>query len=309
MSRHRRREPALALLSLLALPLLGSCARTISVLRLDDLNRTTAARTVVLAPEYSLYSPFELGRTQRFVELVDQELAAVTTLFEYDPPEPVVIWLEAVDGLAPLVTTSADGESISVRMPARHPLNGIEGLSYSRVAIVYVDRPQTIHLASGPVEGGMSAATYASTLRHELAHVCSAALGLTTEDWLSEGLAHEIDARDLVDGVLVPDPDAVRLRDAAALPRSRRSLPALLAWGEDVAGIRSGRVPATPDSRRLAHAFVYFLLQRDPEPRFAQKLEGVRRLSHADLLALDGEWQDWLDDQARQRNDRREVEP
>lgn len=274
--------------------LLGAaCAATVEIEELDSLIRSSEARTILLEPGFSLYSPFAHVPTRDYLALVEEERGLVARLFGPGSLDGVVVWLVPVEGLQPGVTIEDDAIRFG---PRSAPAPRVLGISGGRTVVVRVEPPSTLEISDGRrIEGNWAAETYREVLRHELAHVAAHAAGIDGETWLDEGLAHAVELARVEGGELVVDARAAPIAGAADVPRGQRALAPVLDYAEDLATIERGGELAHPHGRQLATSFFVHLLARRGEGSFAEKARAIAQMSRAELLAEEGEWQEALD--------------
>ncbi|MEW6741228.1 MAG: hypothetical protein AB1486_00590 [Planctomycetota bacterium] len=252
------------------LTLLDGCTIAVSFPEFDRLNRSVGIRTLVVEPEFSLYSPYPTDTTGAFARVVDEELSVVAATFGVVIDEPVIVRLVA----RPASTR---------QIPMGEATGTLAGWAHAtREVVIYVEPSAEV---LGPVR---MAAHERRVIRHELAHSCLHRLIPDPPQWLDEGVAEEIESRWLVNGRLRAAALPEGLLQARAMERSDRSLTALLAW-------RGGSEP-DPTLRPLAHALVRFLLEHSQAEDFAASLRAMAAIPARNLLALEDEWQRWIDD-------------
>ncbi len=277
----RRLAPALS-------ALLAACAASWTLEEFDALARTHSARTIVLAEDLSLYSPYDPQRTHEYVELFRAQRAEVFALLEVEGAAPTLVELEPNEGLGASVTV--EGNGIRVHGLSTEPHGGLLGYAPGNRVVLAVDPPQTIELADGRrISGGMAASMFASTIRHELAHVAVFLRGIEDGGWLHEGVAHAVELAQVADGRLLLEPPPEQLTWAARIPREQRSLATLADWRQTL--------PPTDDDRRarlLAFSLTLFLLERDGAP-LAEALPRLATIGRHELAALEPEWSAWLE--------------
>jgi len=274
--------------ALTALALGAACASPGSIGRVDQLARATGARTVLLEEHFSLYSPYDLLRTREYVELVETQRAAVFELFGVQSEEPLVLWLRLDERMG--VHASITDDRMRIESVSLETHDGILGEAGDGVVVVRVAPLDVIPLPDGrTITGTFGAGMYEDTLRHELAHVAAALLGLRERAWLAEGLAHVVEWIPIEDGHLRLDPPPEALKRAARLPPETRSLEDLLDWKQ--------HFPPSDDDgakRILACSLTAFLVAREGVP-FREALLRVAALDERRILALQGDWSEWLD--------------
>ena len=179
---------------------LCSCTRVVPRAELDDLNRSLDVRTVLFEPEFSLYSPYTLEKTEDFRNIVVEELGALSDLFAREIPEPILIQLVAVDDLTPQIH-DLEGEELSVRMPGR----SVIGYASLREVVVYVSKDRTVNIGGAhEISLAVDPKQYRKIIRHELAHAFIHRHQLPSNSWIQEGIAEAIETFDLVDGCFLP---------------------------------------------------------------------------------------------------------
>jgi hypothetical protein len=267
----------------------GACRSAIGLRDVDRMNRSVKARTVMLEPHLSLYSPYRVIPTRDFLELVVEEEARVAAWFELERIEDLVVWLEPTPGLRPEIVI--DGNSARVE-PARTPPPHVLGYAGGPVVIIRVQPPSFHVRADGQtIEGSWAPSGYRETVRHELAHAATSAAGIRGDPWLLEGLAHLLEFAKVDGNELRIDWRSPKLLSVAGLPRERRDLRRVLDYREDARRLLAGEHVGESDTRLVAASFVAFLLERDPGESSRDRLLAIMGLSRAELLALEPEWQ------------------
>jgi hypothetical protein len=258
--------------------------------RIDELSRSTGARTVLLEEDLSLYSPYELVPTREHLAQIRAQRDAVFGLFDLEQGEPLLVWLRPDEGIK--ASFSVEGDSLRFEGFARDPADDILGRAVGSTLIVQVDPPQLLKLGDGrSITSSFGASQYEDTIRHELTHVAAARLGVAGGTWLSEGLAHAVEWIPIDgDSLLRPDPPPERLCLAAALPKDRRSVARLLAWKHAYPPTDEDR-----EARLLSFSFVAFALERQPAATFRERLLLLCHTEPATLRSLEAEWSAWLD--------------
>jgi hypothetical protein len=274
--------------------LCSGCVGSVDVEELDSQQRSLDARTVVLEPGFTLWSPFTLAQTKEWVALVDEELTASRALFAVSSEQRTLVVLVPTAGFGPNMELVGDSHVLTA--PARHPLNGLNALATRYRVILYVTPDRELPADDARlVTAHRSAGNYRPTLRHELAHVNAFAVGLIGEDWFSEGVAHWIESFELEQGVLVDrGPRARELQAARALPVESLSVARLLAWREECSRVASGAEPVDEVSRTVCGLFMRFLVERGPQGSLVERLRAVDGQTRGELEALDAEWRAWL---------------
>ncbi len=272
-------------LVLFLVALLPACRNLVTIPELDEGLRREHTQTVILAPRYSLYSPYDVDATAEFVEIVDRELPRVFDLFELEDDEPVFIWMQPVlEG--PLEVRA--GETLPA---STIPKSGVLGSAHGTETILIAVAPvRRVHFDEGPLEFRVRDMSIDSTIRHELAHVATHRLHLgPLPSWFREGVAETVEAYVPGEDRLIPHVAEEILRAAAAVPREQRSLARVLDWEQ--------RLPIAPDDvtlRVLACALVTFLLEDSDS--LPDSLRRIASMPRSELLVLEEEWQSWLDD-------------
>jgi hypothetical protein len=287
--RAGRVRAPLRLLLLVLAGALGSCAAEISLRDLDDLARSTGSRTVLLEDDVSLYSPYDGGYTRALLSKVQAQRADVFALFGVHTDEPTFVWFRENPDLG--VDVELEGDRLRVRSVSTPSRGDVLGRSQGNAMIVEVAPPNTLTLADGrTVTGVLELPDLDGTIRHELAHVASTLLGVRGRTWIREGIAHAVEWIPIEDGHFRLDPPPGPLLDAAAVPRERRSVDALLRW-------EHGDPPTERDLvlRQLALSLVVFAAERQDSPSFGERLLLVDALRVSELRALQPAWSAWLD--------------
>src|SRR5688572_11029444 len=88
--------------------LLGACTRHYTLREFDAIARTAPARTIVLEPRFSLYSPYDVIATREYVPLIAAQQAEVFALFGVTEETPLPILLQPNEGLGMDVTIEGD---------------------------------------------------------------------------------------------------------------------------------------------------------------------------------------------------------
>lgn len=272
------------------LPLvLAACRTTLTLVEFDDLARTNAARTIVLEPDISLYSPYDLVRTRAYLEVLRAQRDEVFALFGVARERPLVVQLRPNPSLG--VELSLQDGGVRVDGFSDVTSERIGGQATLDLVIIEVDPERVLELPDGrSLPGAFEPSMYADTIRHELTHVATWLLGIKRSDWLSEGIAHAVDSIPLENGRFDLDPVPETLRETARLPHDAQALERMLAW-------RQGFPVTDADvtARRLATSLVVFVLERDGSPDLRQGLLGLSAMDRPAILALHSEWSAWLD--------------
>ncbi len=270
---------------------LAACAPGLTLERLDELARASGARTVVLDDDLSLWSPLDAQETAPHLEQVRAAREDVFGLFGLEPGRPLRVWLRPDPGIR--IDGVLEGDRYRFADLALEPRHGVLGAaSGADEIVVSVGLPQVTQLADGrSMQGVLGASFYRRTVRHELAHVALSRLGIPgRRSWLHEGIAHLVERAIPAGEERRLVPAAAELRAAAALPEARRSLAWLFAWHQ-VLPPREEDVQA----RVAASAFVAFALERQAGATPRERLLALARASERDLIALEPDWNDWLD--------------
>jgi hypothetical protein len=267
----------------------------------EALHATLPARTIVHESDFSLWSPFGILPTKEWVALIDSEKRAVDGAFgpSASHEERLQVLLKEVPGLGPRWTIEND--AVSFESESGHPLHGVEGMAYADTIVLHV-APQTRSILSDGREflTYASPASYAATLRHELAHIAAFRAGIQAGFWLNEGLAELVDGLETSpDGLLDRGPKHDYLHLAAGFDPQQRSLERLLEWREDGPAIQAGRVEVDVPARVLCGLYVRHRLglagDGAPVRDLARRLLELQAESRAAHLAGEVAWQSWLD--------------
>lgn len=278
-ARSLRPVPALALLGLCV-----ACATDTSLRELDLLARSTGARTVLLEQDLSLYSPFDPSATRAHLDQIRVQRDLVFGLLGLERGAPLCVWLRPDQGLQ--LELSVEGDRLHLDGLRDRPREGIYGRAWNDEVVLQVAPPQLIELPDGrSLEGQVGAAQYASTLRHELAHVATRRLGIHGQAWLDEGVAHLVEWVPIEDGRPRLDPPPAWLRQAARLGPEQRSVDHLLSWQQSLPVTDADRA-----ARLLACSLVAFALERQPAPTLREGLLQLARADAAQLRSLEPDW-------------------
>ena len=284
-----RSMPPFSTLSSLVPFLLSSCTTHYSLRVLDDVARTSGARTIVLQEKLSIYSPEETFYAQDYVTLIEKQRQEVLGLFGVDNESPIIVQLRQNEGMG--MDATIEGNTIRFNRLRMSPDGGILGSARKDVIVVEVAPRTVLKLADGsPFVGVLGASMYKDTIRHELAHVATNLLGVRGGDWLREGIAHAVEWIPIEDGRFVLDPVPESLRGAAGFPRGPGVLDELLAWTQSFP-------PADrdPSVRLLAHTLVVYLIEREGAPSLRDGLLRVAAYPPARIRAVEADWMTWLD--------------
>jgi len=260
----------------------------------DRLGRTSQARTIVLEPDFSLYSPYDAVLTRPYVELVREQDRLLGALFQVQPPKPWVVVLIASEDLG--VRFDVTGDQLTLGDVRRRTRSGIGGFSSSRTAYVYVAKPSLVERpGQAPLTGVLAPETYTKTVRHELAHLYAALVEIDGPPWLEEGFAHLLESVPVVEGRLHIQDASRSLERARRVPPDLRDLQRTLELREDLHALAAGAPHPFPQGRVLAQAFVHFMLVRLPASDWVAELRRIRATPAAELLTLEPEWRRWID--------------
>jgi hypothetical protein len=255
------------------LALAGACRSSLSIPSESELRRTT--RSVVNEPTFSLFSPYDEASTARYADSVRGEIEIVRRLIPSGGAKPVRIYF------APIEDDS--GRALPPwQTPSHRSLKGaaMEG----EYAFVYV--PVRIETSSALLRAVFMRG---GTLRHELAHLYAARVGLARAPWFDEGLAEEVEAACESEGEVELHPFPPNLLHARAWA-TPGSLALLFAWQT------SEELPPEDLSRRYvwAQALFRFLCEQRTEERFEARARAVMELGEKEILAREPEWLAWL---------------
>jgi hypothetical protein len=271
-----------------------ACTSTLSAAELSRMLREQDVRTIALEATCTVVSPYSAQRTVPFVKLVEENLAAVSALFDVVLPGPVMVFLEAEEMEETEVEVDSHGREVHIsglRPPHRHGVLGAFGGNELSILVI-VPRDREVVLDDGRTMTGVFLFDHEGTVRHEVAHLCARLAGLEGPTWFDEGLALEVESWRHEHGRRVP-----RAGDPIAIARDlpRRSVATLLDWEEDGADLLAGRADVFLEGRPLAHALMRFLLERVEGGDLVERLRAVLVLSRAELLRLEPAWHRWLD--------------
>ncbi len=263
----------------------SGCTRIVTVPELDLLTRSLEARTVVLDPGLSLYSPLAPEATLELRTVLAAEHEAVVDLLATEPGKPVLVFLMPPRD-APL--------------PAGHGSDAAQlevlGFASERGIIVYLERDKQLTLTgerSMTILIAAPAERYRGTIRHELVHVYWSRAGLGGAPWLEEGVAQAVESMVLVAGKLRwtgPATVGADVREEAL----RRGIGEILAWREDLRAILAGREEPDRWGRPIAAAWSRFLIERMGDVPFRTAVERIAAMPRGELVSLSSEWHGWL---------------
>ena len=283
-----------------ALLLLGvaSACQSVSIREVADGLRNQKVRTLVAEENFTLLSPYGPWRTQNLVEDVRLNILALETELEAEMPDGLLVSFVAVDSPAFEMSENADG-TLDVSGFERPMDRGFLGYSTATppTAVIFVAPETTMRMLDGrDVQVSMDLGQNL-TLRHELVHVLAGAAGLGGRaEWFDEGLAMELEFRDLEGGELVPTKDLPLSLRVARDQHESHTLAELLAWEENVDRAQSGEERVFKLGRPLAHSLMRFLLERTTGESLRERFEAIDRLSPESILALESEWRAWLEE-------------
>jgi len=280
----------------LTVPALVGC-RSLSTEELADALRQADIRCLAVEPDMTITSPFDPGYTDRLLEATRGNLLAIEALLEVDVPSTLVVHFVALD--MPNIEARADGEGgfdiTGLRVPEHHGYRAFARSSRGALMVTIYVAPRGTMTTD---DGGRVSMTFdfgsASTIRHELAHVCAGVAGLSGRTWFNEGFAEEIESREL---------DEAGALQVTPLPRSLRvardrhgpySIDDVLDWDEDFGRVSSGEEQAFRLGRPLSHALVRFLLERTQGTSLRKKLECILATEPEKIRALEAEWKAWM---------------
>lgn len=282
--------------ALLVLGLATSC-QSISIRDVADGLREEGVRTLVAEEGFTLLSPYGPWRTQNLVEDVRLNLRALERALDTEAPANLLVSFVAIDAPEFELSENSDG-TLDVSGFERPMDRGFLGYSTANppTAVIFVAPETTMSMLDGrEVQVSMELGQNL-TLRHELVHVLAGKAGLDGgAEWFDEGLAMELEFRELDHGDLVQSRDLPLSLRVAHDQHERHTLAELLAWEEDVDRAQSGEERVFKLGRPLAHALMRFLLERTPGERLRERFEAIARLSSAEILALEDEWRAWLE--------------
>ena len=242
----------------------------VAVLALAGCSIFRSSETIA-GPGYVLVSPFGIDATERWRQLVAEDVAAVAALFRTDLPDPPpMIVLDPID--VP--------ESASVVEHLDPRVDGLGGRTTS---------DGRIRIVVGREKSGLFSTSIHAKLRHELAHLLLFRRSPDAPLWLHEGLAHQVD--DCVDTPtgLAFHPAPVRLALAQASV-AEFDMSTLWTWQSTQ---QLGEKDES-EHRLFASAFVRFLLEREGRdwPAALPRLAALRPEADPALVAA---WRTWLD--------------
>jgi len=273
----------------LATTLLGACS-ALSLPEFDHLARTTGARTILLEQGLSLYSPFDARNTRQYLDLLVAQRDEVFSMFELEHGPVLVVRLRPDESMS--LGVEAQGQTLSVQELDLEPDDGVLGSAGQDVATITVPAPRRLRLEDGrEIEIFAAPSLFTETIRHELAHVASARLGLGREGWLREGLAHAVESVPFTGGRFVLEDGSRPFRLVSGAPRDPAALEAMLAWNQSY--------PPTDEDRRMrqiAFSFTVFAVEVQGAASLRAALAGVDALDAGEILALQPRWSAWLDE-------------
>ncbi len=227
---------------------------------------TPTRESVLLSPDHSLWTDRGPALAAALDQAASVEIAEVARLFQSPLPTPLLI----------------ETRSSTPALEAMN-LRGYTAAKRHVVLLLPLD-------ASDPE----LVDSFRKALRHELAHLASEDLlanGPTPADWLSEGIAHYVEGmRSGPNGTLRPPAALALLRKDRALP-----LAAVLDWHSDAQALFLGQSTPHPELRRMATAFLAFLLEKAPPERsFPERLLAIAARDRRSLLTEEAAFRKWL---------------
>lgn len=269
-----------ALLALCA----SSCTVTVSRDDLDSLLRAYEVRTAVMESRFTVMSNFTAARTAELVDAFREELPHVEQLYGIELEQRLQVYLLPM--MEAEVTEAEDGYVFSFADKL-----GYQAYTDHKSKIVVHLYPD-LELPDGKVVFAVhERQDYRDSLRHELSHICAHKVLEELPTWLDEGLAHYVGRTRWIDGRPITPRDLPLLPNDRAIP-----LDELLHWSEDGAAVVAGEAHSRGDMRRLALAFVTYLIDQQPDGQdMADTLRELAGLSDEELLAHHVPFQHWLD--------------
>jgi hypothetical protein len=286
--------------------LAAGCRIAVDLAEYDRMQRELGVRSVLRGEGFTLWSPQNWVSTRDWFQLLEQELPAVRRALGLAPEATphVQVLLREVEGLQPL-EFAADGAGLSFTATHRpHPLHGVAGWAVEDEIAIPIAPARLVRLEDGrEITSVMSAETYRSVVRHELAHALLHGRGLPEDDWFSEGAAELIEGLELVEGELLDaGAPGEALRLARDLDLLERPLADLLDWREDGAAVAAGRESVDAAGRVLCGLYVRWAIglsgERAPARGLLGALSQLARRSRAQHLAEEAGWHAWLAAQA-----------
>jgi hypothetical protein len=225
----------------------------------------------VTGPGFVLVSPFGRDATERWRQLVADDVEAVAALFRSDLPDPpATVVLDPID-----VPESA---AITERLDPR-----VDGLGGQAAA------DGRIRLIVARNWSGLISVSNHAKLRHELAHLFLHRRCPGAPMWLHEGLAHEVDDAVSARDGLAFHPAPVRLALARAFA-AKTDDSSLWTWASSPSPEREQET----SHRILAASFFRFQRELAGE-RWPDELPRLAALRPAEEPSLVAAWRAWLD--------------
>jgi len=286
----------IALLSALALT---GCRSVVSLQELADIARRVDIRCLAVESDMTVASPFSPEYTDGLLRKVRTNLEAIEALFEVDVPSTLVVRFVGIE--MPNLRMQEDGEGgfdlEGLERPSVHGVVGFAGGAQENPTVtIYVVPESAVTLNEGKQASIIFYFHSADdTIRHELTHVCAKLANMDGPTWFDEGIALELEYREMDEaGVLVPTsmPRTLRL---ARDQRDSYSIDAVLDWEEQGERIHAGEEQPFHFGRPLAHALMRFLLERTPGKNMRAKLERILATDLDEIRALGPEWKTWLE--------------
>lgn len=273
---------------------LAACRGGPDQLEFDEILRADGVRSVAVEDRFVLYSPYEPGRTQRYVTAANGVLDELELALGVEPGPAIVVGLVALPVVGGAPTFSGDEISFerAPERPSDGAVLGVAGRGEDRdVVVVYVSADQVTELSDGrTITGTFTFAGDLETLRHELTHVLAERAGLNGRQWIDEGLAHLFEHGRLEGDELVTNREASSL--VAARDRySETSLNLLLPWEETHADAVKGYVFRA--GRPLSHALAVYVIE-STTGTLSERIRHLAALDDADVLALEPAFRVWL---------------
>ncbi len=232
------------------------------------------SRSIVREATFTLYSPYDEPTSAEYASVVRAQENLVRRLFEDAGAPPVRVYL---------VPTATDAGQEDWTEVSREGFGA--GAFKEGFVFVYV------RAEADPASAMMRASLSERTLRHELAHVHARRAWPTRASWFQEGLAREIERMPVAEGTLRTSLFPVGLIEARswARPGSVHELLDWEVWDDLPMAERALRYDAS-------QALFRFLVERQAEGSWMQRVRAVGAMSDEQVAALDAAWLAWLRD-------------
>jgi hypothetical protein len=232
------------------------------------------SRTVVREATFTLHSPYDEPTTAEHAAVVRAQEDLVRRLFEDAGAPAVRVYL---------VPTATNPGLEAWSEVSREGFGG--GAFKDGFLFVYV------RAEADPASAMMSAAMGERTLRHELAHVHARRAWPARGSWFQEGLAREVERMRVEEATLRPSlfPMGLIAARTWARPGSAGVLLDWELWDDLETAERALRYDAS-------QALFRFLVERQAEGSWLQRVRVVGEMPDAEVAALEAEWLGWLRD-------------